>query len=152
MSQSRGKEKYPLLSSASSAKRLLGFIRQRVSNEADAGGYFTGCLVPVLRRRWIRNLSKQVSQLALLPSPRNKITDRLPQKRKPESLGKPARVRRGGRRVLTCPPSCWTTARTRKRSIFAIFSGRLCREALQELPEEQRSVFLFWNELGGSFL
>jgi RNA polymerase sigma factor (sigma-70 family) len=123
-------------------KRLLGFIRQRVGNEADAED--------ILQDVWYQLTTtvdtEPIEQISgwLFAVARNKIIDRY-RKRKPESLEPmlrdgedPAATDLTG--ILLDDSQNPETANLR-----ALFWKTL-QEALDELPEEQRLVFV-WNEL-----
>jgi RNA polymerase sigma factor (sigma-70 family) len=123
-------------------KRLLGFIRQRVGNEADAED--------ILQDVWYQLTTtvdtEPIEQISgwLFAVARNKIIDRY-RKRKPESLehmlrdgDDPAAADLAG--ILLDDSQNPETVNLR-----ALFWKTL-QEALDELPEEQRLVFV-WNEL-----
>jgi RNA polymerase sigma factor (sigma-70 family) len=123
-------------------KRLLGFIRQRVGNEADAED--------ILQDVWYQLTTtvdtEPIEQISgwLFAVARNKIIDRY-RKRKPESLEPmlrdgedPAGPDLTG--ILLDDSQNPETANLR-----ALFWKTL-QQALDELPEEQRLVFI-WNEL-----
>ena len=125
-------------------KRLLGFIRQRVGNEADAED--------ILQDVWYQLTTtvdtEPIEQISgwLFAVARNKIIDRY-RKRRPESLEPmlhdgedPAGPDLNG--ILLDDSQNPETANLR-----ALFWKTL-QEALDELPEEQRLVFV-WNELEG---
>ncbi len=124
-------------------KRLLGFIRQRVGNEADAED--------ILQDIWYQLTTtvdtEPIEQISgwLFSVARNKITDRY-RRKKPESLDSLllAGEEEGGpdlAGILLDNSRNPETAHL--RSLF----WKTLQEALQELPEEQRAVFV-WNELG----
>jgi RNA polymerase sigma factor (sigma-70 family) len=123
-------------------KRLLGFIRQRVGNEADAED--------ILQDVWYQLTTtvdtEPIEQISgwLFAVARNKIIDRY-RKKKPEPLEPmlrdgedPAATDLTG--ILLDDSQNPETANLR-----ALFWKTL-QEALDELPEEQRLVFV-WNEL-----
>jgi RNA polymerase sigma factor (sigma-70 family) len=123
-------------------KRLLGFIRQRVGNEADAED--------ILQDVWYQLTTtvdtEPVEQISgwLFRVARNKIIDRY-RKQRPVSLDAhlpeaedPAGPDLTG--ILLDDSQNPETANLR-----ALFWKTL-QEALDELPEEQRMVFI-WNEL-----
>jgi RNA polymerase sigma factor (sigma-70 family) len=141
MSQSRGKNITSVISQF--GKRLLGFIRQRVSNESDAED--------ILQDVWYQFATtmdtepiQQVSSW-LFTVARNKITDRY-RKKKPESLdnllGSDEEGEGPDLSGILLDDSQNPEA-VHLRNLF----WKTLQEALQELPEEQRSVFV-WNELG----
>jgi RNA polymerase sigma factor (sigma-70 family) len=125
-------------------KRLLGFIRQRVSNEADAED--------ILQDIWYQLTTtvdtESIEQISgwLFAVARNKIIDRY-RKRRPESLepmlldgDEPAAAGLTG--ILLDDSQNPETA-----NLKALFWKTL-QSSLDELPEEQRLVFV-WNELEG---
>ena len=125
-------------------KRLLGFIRQRVGNEADAED--------ILQDVWYQLTTtvdtEPIEQISgwLFAVARNKIIDRY-RKRRPESLEPllrdsedPTGPDLNG--ILLDDSLNPETANL--RSLF----WKTLQEALDELPEEQRLVFV-WNELEG---
>jgi RNA polymerase sigma factor (sigma-70 family) len=142
-------------------KRLLGFIRQRVGNEADAED--------ILQDVWYQLTTTvdtgPIEQMSgwLFTVARNKIIDRY-RKKQPESLdlllqsGDGGEYREGGGRgdggaagtdegpdlagILLDNSSNPETANL--RNLF----WKALQEALEELPEEQRAVFV-WQELAG---
>lgn len=122
-------------------KRLMGFIRQRVGSQADAED--------ILQDVWYQLTTtvdtEPIEQIGgwLFAVARNKIIDRY-RKKKPESLdqllsGDGEGMDLGG--ILLDNGGNPETANLR-----ALFWKTL-QEALDELPEEQRAVFV-WNELG----
>lgn len=124
-------------------KRLLGFIRQRVNNEADAED--------ILQDVWYQFTTtvdtepiEQVSSW-LFTVARNKITDRY-RKKKPESLEdllKGDDEEDGPNFSAILFDNSNNPETMHLKSLF----WKTLQEALQELPEEQRAVFV-WNELG----
>jgi RNA polymerase sigma factor (sigma-70 family) len=125
-------------------KRLLGFIRQRVSNEADAED--------ILQDIWYQLTTtvdtESIEQISgwLFAVARNKIIDRY-RKRRPESLepmlldgDEPAAADLTG--ILLDDSQNPETA-----NLKALFWKTL-QTSLDELPEEQRTVFVR-NELEG---
>jgi RNA polymerase sigma factor (sigma-70 family) len=124
-------------------KRLLGFIRQRVNSEADAED--------VLQDVWYQLTTtvdtEPIEQVGswLFKVARNKITDRY-RKKKPASLeelltDEDEDGNLGFSDILLDNSNNPETAYL--QSLF----WKTLNEALQELPEEQRAVFV-WNELG----
>jgi len=121
-------------------KRLLGFIRQRVNNEADAED--------ILQDVWYQftATAEPIEQVGswLFTVARNRITDSY-RKKKPEFLEDllPAEDEEGAisfRDILFDDSSNPETEHL--RNLF----WETLNEALQELPEEQRNVFV-QNEL-----
>jgi RNA polymerase sigma factor (sigma-70 family) len=117
-------------------KRLLGFIRQRVNNEADAED--------ILQDVWyqLTASTEPIEQVGswLFTVARNKITDRY-RKSKPELLDDilPAEDEEGStgfRDILFDNSNNPETAYL--RNLF----WETLEQALQELPEEQRYVFV----------
>jgi RNA polymerase sigma factor (sigma-70 family) len=125
-------------------KRLLGFIRQRVGNEADAEDILQDVwyqLTTTVDTEPIEQISGWLFRVA-----RNKIIDRY-RKKNPESLDSllPDGEEAGGADltgILMDDSQSPETANLR-----ALFWKTL-EAALDELPEEQRTVFI-WNELEG---
>jgi RNA polymerase sigma factor (sigma-70 family) len=125
-------------------KRLLGFIRQRVSNEADAED--------ILQDVWYQLTTtvdtEPIEQVGswLFTVARNKITDRY-RKKKPESLdtllGNPDEEGEGPDFSAILLDNSQNPEAIHLRNLF----WKTLQEALQELPEEQKAVFV-WNELG----
>ena len=123
-------------------KRLLGFIRQRVSNEADAED--------ILQDVWYQFTTtvdtepiEQVSSW-LFTVARNKITDRY-RKKKPESLEdllKPEDEDDGPNFSAILFDNSKSPETVYLKNLF----WKTLQEALEELPEEQKAVFV-WNEL-----
>jgi RNA polymerase sigma factor (sigma-70 family) len=119
-------------------KRLMGFIRQRVGSQADAED--------ILQDVWYQLTTtvdtEPIEQLSgwLFAVARNKIIDRY-RKKKPESLDQLLTgegMDLGG--ILLDNSENPDSANLR-----ALFWKTL-QEALDELPEEQKAVFV-WNEL-----
>ena len=123
-------------------KRLLGFIRQRVSNEADAED--------ILQDVWYQFTTtvdtepiEQVSSW-LFTVARNKITDRY-RKKKPDSLEdllKPEDEDDGPNFSAILFDNSNNPETVYLKNLF----WKTLQEALEELPEEQKAVFV-WNEL-----
>ncbi len=123
-------------------QRLLGFIRQRVGNEADAED--------ILQDVWYQLTTtvdtEPIEQISgwLFAVARNKITDRY-RKKKPESLESLLQAgEEGGGPDLAgiLLDNSQTPEATHLRTLF----WKTLQEALDELPEEQKAVFV-WNEL-----
>ncbi len=123
-------------------QRLLGFIRRRVGNEADAED--------ILQDVWYQLTTTvdtgPIEQVGswLFTVARNKITDRY-RKKKPESLESLLGPEEDGEPDLSSIllDDSKNPETLHLRNLF----WRALEEALQELPEEQRAVFV-WNELG----
>jgi len=125
-------------------KRLLGFIRQRVSNEADAED--------ILQDVWYQFTTtvdtepiEQVSNW-LFTVARNKITDRY-RKKKPESLENLLNPDNGEDDGPNFSAILFDNSNNPETVYLKSLFWKTLQEALQELPEEQKAVFV-WNELG----
>jgi RNA polymerase sigma factor (sigma-70 family) len=125
-------------------KRLLGFIRQRVGNEADAED--------ILQDVWYQLTTtvdtEPIEQISgwLFAVARNKIIDRY-RKRQPESLDfqqKDGEDAAGPDLTGILLDDSQNPESANLRTLF----WKTLQEALDELPEEQRTVFV-WNELEG---
>jgi RNA polymerase sigma factor (sigma-70 family) len=122
-------------------QRLLGFIRQRVGNEADAED--------ILQDVWYQLTTtvdtEPIEQISgwLYAVARNKITDRY-RKRRPESLDSllPAGEEGGPDLSAILLDNSNNPETANLRALF----WKTLEEALNELPEEQKLVFV-WNEL-----
>ena len=122
-------------------RRLLGFIRQRVGNEADAED--------ILQDVWYQLTTtvdtEPIEQISgwLYAVARNKITDRY-RKRRPESLDSllPAGEEGGPDLSAILLDNSNNPETANLRTLF----WKTLEEALNALPEEQRLVFV-WNEL-----
>ncbi len=125
-------------------KRLLGFIRQRVGNEADAED--------ILQDVWYQLTTtvdtEPVEQISgwLFAVARNKIIDRY-RKRRPESLEPILRDGEDAGGADLTGILLDDSQNPETANLRALFWKTL-REALDELPDEQRKVFV-WNELEG---
>ncbi|HLX65575.1 MAG TPA: sigma-70 family RNA polymerase sigma factor [Puia sp.] len=123
-------------------KRLLGFIRQRVGNEADAED--------ILQDVWYQLTTtvdtEPIEQISgwLFAVARNKIIDRY-RKRKPESLEPMLRDGEDSAGPDLTGILLDDSSNPETANLRALFWKTL-QEALDELPEEQRLVFI-WNEL-----
>ncbi|HXB92309.1 MAG TPA: sigma-70 family RNA polymerase sigma factor [Puia sp.] len=123
-------------------QRLLGFIRRRVGNEADAED--------ILQDVWYQLTTTvdtgPIEQVGswLFTVARNKITDRY-RRKKPESLEGLLGPEEDGEPDLSSIllDDSKNPESLHLRNLF----WKALEEALQELPEEQRAVFV-WNELG----
>jgi RNA polymerase sigma factor (sigma-70 family) len=124
-------------------KRLLGFIRQRVNSEADAED--------VLQDVWYQLTAavdaEPIEQVGswLFTVARNKITDRYRRKRS-ASLEELIGGEEGGEGLGFSDILLDDSNNPETAYLRNLFWKEL-NEALQELPEEQRAVFV-WNELG----
>jgi RNA polymerase sigma factor (sigma-70 family) len=124
-------------------KRLLGFIRQRVGNEADAED--------ILQDVWYQFTTtvdtepiEQVSSW-LFKVARNKITDRH-RKKKADSLDELLRPDEDGEGPDFSSILLDKSGDPEMSYLKSLFWKAL-QDALEELPEEQKTVFV-WNELG----
>jgi RNA polymerase sigma factor (sigma-70 family) len=141
MSPSTGKNISSVISQF--GKRLLGFIRQRVGNEEDAED--------ILQDVWYQFTTtvsaepiEQVSSW-LFTVARNKITDRY-RKKKPESLETllgPDEDGEGPDLSAILLDDSENPESVHLRNLF----WKTLQEALDELPQQQKAVFV-WNELG----
>jgi RNA polymerase sigma factor (sigma-70 family) len=135
-------------------KRLLGFIRQRVASEADAED--------ILQDVWYQLTTtvdtEPIEQVSgwLFAVARNKIIDRY-RKKRPESLdmllqsgggsGGDARSNSGEDGPDLAGILFDNSSNPETANLRALF-WKVLQEALEELPEEQRTVFV-WHELDG---
>jgi len=136
-------------------KRLLSFIRRRVDNEADA----EDILQDIWQQLTITVDTEPIEQLSgwLFKVARNKIIDRS-RKKKPESLESLLDIFAGGISVIAGAGDGYGEANPDFTGILLDDSGhpetaylralfwKTLHEALDELPKEQRDVFV-WNEL-----
>ena len=124
-------------------KRLLGFIRSRVANEADAED--------ILQDVWYQLTmavdTTPIEQMSgwLFAVARNKIIDRY-RKNQPDSLDRLLQLseEEGGSELAGLLLD--DSGNPEAAHLRALFWKEL-QNALDELPEEQRAVFV-WNELG----
>lgn len=125
------------------SKRLMGFIRKRVSNEADAEDVLQDVFY-----QFVGN-TQPIEQLSawLFTVARNKITDRQ-RKRKPESLEDLFREEEG-EDAINWSELLFDASNNNpeKEYLRALFWEEL-NAALEELPAEQREVFIS-HELEG---
>ena len=133
-------------------KRLLGFIRQRVASEADAED--------ILQDVWYQLTTtvdtEPIEQVSgwLFAVARNKIIDRY-RKKRPESLDMllqsggagDARSSSGEDGPDLAGILFDNSSNPETANLRALF-WKVLQEALEELPEEQRTVFV-WHELDG---
>jgi RNA polymerase sigma factor (sigma-70 family) len=124
-------------------KRLLSFIRQRVPNEADAED--------ILQDVWYQFSTtvdtepiEQVSSW-LFKVARNKIIDRY-RKKKPDSLDSLLQPDEGDEGP-NFSEILFDKSNNPETAYLSSLFWKTLQEALQELPEDQRNVFV-WNELG----
>lgn len=118
------------------SKRLLGFIRKRVTNEADAEDVLQDVFY-----QFIGN-TQPIEQMSawLFTVARNKITDRQ-RKRKPEALEDVFREEEGEDSINWSELLFDTSANPEKEYLRTLFWEEL-NAALEELPAEQREVFI----------
>jgi RNA polymerase sigma factor (sigma-70 family) len=125
-------------------KRLLGFIRQRVGNEADAED--------ILQDVWYQLTTtvdtEPIEQISgwLFAVARNKIIDRY-RKRRPESLDFQPKEGEDATGPDLAGILLDDSQNPESANLRALFWKTL-QQALDELPEEQRTVFVR-NELEG---
>jgi RNA polymerase sigma factor (sigma-70 family) len=127
--------------------RLRSFIRKRVPDRLDVEDVLQDVFFELVEAY---RLAKPIDQLGawLFRVARNRITD-LFRKRRPEPLGAPARATEGeGERWEDLLPS--PDAGPDARYARTVLLEELA-DALAELPEEQRSVFLAHEVEGRSF-
>jgi len=125
-------------------KQLLGFIRKRVSSQADADD--------ILQDVWYQLTTavdtEPIEQMSgwLFTVARNKIIDRY-RKKQPDSLDlllETGESANGPDLAAILLDKGEDPETANLRSLF----WKALQEALDELPEEQRTVFI-WNELDG---
>jgi len=123
-------------------KRLFGFIRQRVNNEADAED--------ILQDVWYQLTatvdSEPIEQVSswLFKVARNKIIDNY-RKKKPESL-EDALTFENGDGEINFREILMDKSKNPETEYLRNIFWETMDKALDELPEEQRNVFV-WNEL-----
>lgn len=125
-------------------KRLLGFIRQRVGNEADAEDILQDVwyqLTTTVDTEPIEQMSGWLFRVA-----RNKIIDRY-RKKSPESLDSmlPNTEEAG---VADLAGILMDDSQNPETANLRALFWKTLEATLDELPEEQRTVFI-WNELEG---
>jgi RNA polymerase sigma factor (sigma-70 family) len=123
-------------------KRLFGFIRQRVSNEADAEDILQDVwyqLTATVDTEPIEQVSSWLFKVA-----RNKIIDRY-RKKKPESL-EDALTFEGEDGEISFKEILLADNNNPESEHLRNMFWKELQDALEELPEEQRDVFI-WNEM-----
>ncbi len=122
------------------SKRLMGFIRKRVNNEADAEDILQDVFY-----QFIGN-TQPIEQLTdwLFTVARNKITDRQ-RKHKPDSL-EDVFAASDGEDSLNWTEFLFNSSDDPEKEYLRTLFWEELREALDELPAEQREVFIM-NEL-----
>lgn len=127
-------------------KRLLSFIRRRVDNEADA----EDILQDIWQQLTLTVDTEPIEQLSgwLFKVARNKIIDRS-RKKKPESLESLLDIFTGDGEGEADPDFTGILlddSENPETAYLRALFWKTLREALDELPQEQRDVFV-WNEL-----
>jgi RNA polymerase sigma factor (sigma-70 family) len=124
------------------SKRLSGFIRKRVNNEADAEDILQDVFY-----QFVGN-TQPIEQLTgwLFTVARNKITDRQ-RKKRPEALEDVFSDEEGEEGLNWSELLFDSGDNPEKEYLRSLFWEEL-NAALNELPEEQKQVFI-WNELEG---
>jgi len=122
------------------SKRLMGFIRKRVNNEADAEDILQDVFY-----QFIGN-TQPIEQLTawLFTVARNKITDRQ-RKHKPDSL-EDVFAAPDGEDTLNWTEFLFNSSDDPEKEYLRTLFWEELRVALDELPEEQKEVFIL-NEL-----
>ena len=123
-------------------KRLFGFIRQRVNNEADAEDIMQDVwyqLTATVDTEPIEQVSSWLFRVA-----RNKIIDRY-RKKKPESLEDALAFENEDGEISFKEIILANNNNPETEHLRNLFWEEL-QLALEELPEEQRNVFI-WNEM-----
>lgn len=122
------------------SKRLMGFIRKRVNNEADAEDILQDVFY-----QFIGN-TQPIEQLTawLFTVARNKITDRR-RKHKPDSL-EDVFAAPDGEDTLNWTEFLFNSSDDPEKEYLRTLFWEELRVALDELPEEQKEVFIL-NEL-----
>jgi RNA polymerase sigma factor, sigma-70 family len=122
------------------SKRLMGFIRKRVNNEEDAEDILQDVFY-----QFIGN-TQPIEQLTawLFTVARNKITDRK-RKHKPDAI-EDVFAAPDGEETLNWTEFLFTNSDDPEKEYLRNLFWEELRAALDELPEEQRQVFI-WNEL-----
>ena len=122
------------------SKRLMGFIRKRVNNEADAEDILQDVFY-----QFIGN-TQPIEQLTawLFTVARNKITDRQ-RKHKPDSL-EDVFAGADGEDTLNWTEFLFNSSDDPEKEYLRTLFWAELRMALDELPEEQKEVFIL-NEL-----
>lgn len=124
------------------SKRLMGFIRKRVTNEADAEDVLQDVFY-----QFIGN-TQPIDQLTawLFTVARNKITDRQ-RKHRPEPL-EDLLSEDEGEEVFNWSELLFDSSNDPEKEYLRSLFWEELREALEELPAEQRDIFIL-HELDG---
>jgi len=125
------------------SKRLMGFIRKRVNNEADAEDILQDVFY-----QFIGN-TQPIEQMTawLFTVARNKIIDRQ-RKKRPESLEDVFAEEEGEDGGLNWSEFLFDASDNPEKDYLRSLFWEELNNALNELPEEQRQVFIL-NELEG---
>jgi RNA polymerase sigma factor (sigma-70 family) len=125
------------------SKRLMGFIRKRVNNEADAEDILQDVFY-----QFIGN-TQPIEQMTawLFTVARNKIIDRQ-RKKKPEALEDLFGEEEGDEPGLNWSEFLFDASDNPEKDYLRTLFWEELNNALSELPEEQRQVFIL-NELEG---
>ncbi len=127
------------------SKRLLGFIRKRVNSEADAEDILQDVFYQLIGN------TQPIEQLTgwLFTVARNKITDRK-RKLKPDLLEDVFSIA-GDEEMLNWTELFFDADNNPETAYLRSLFWEALQEALNELPEEQRSVFIQHEMEGISF-
>ena len=125
------------------SKRLMGFIRKRVNNEADAEDILQDVFY-----QFVGN-TQPIEQMTawLFTVARNKIIDRQ-RKKKPEALEDLFGEEEGEESGLNWTEFLFDASDNPEKDYLRTLFWEELNNALNELPEEQRQVFIL-NELEG---
>ena len=125
------------------SKRLMGFIRKRVNNEADAEDILQDVFY-----QFVGN-TQPIEQMTawLFTVARNKIIDRQ-RKKKPEALEDVFGEEEGEESGLNWSEFLFDASDNPEKDYLRTLFWEELNNALSELPEEQRQVFIL-NELEG---
>jgi RNA polymerase sigma factor, sigma-70 family len=125
------------------SKRLMGFIRKRVNNEADAEDILQDVFYQFMGN------TQPIEQLTawLFTVARNKIIDRQ-RKKKPEALDDVFADEEGDESSLSWTEFLFDSSDNPEKDYLRSLFWEELNNALNELPEEQRQVFIA-NELEG---
>jgi RNA polymerase sigma factor (sigma-70 family) len=125
------------------SKRLMGFIRKRVNNEADAEDILQDVFY-----QFVGN-TQPIEQMTawLFTVARNKIIDRQ-RKKKPEALEDVFGEEEGEESGLNWSEFLFDSSDNPEKDYLRTLFWEELNNALSELPEEQRQVFIL-NELEG---